>query len=199
MGASFNYYTHEDNPSVKELKERFEEEREEAGWEYGKGGYSGSLYEKSGLTILDKTFENEDEAYNYLEENNCKWENAWAVPYKAVVNVDSTKKAKASQALEKVIGEREKLIKDGVSAIKNTKSKTIGCKNCGSSVNRKYVKNFDCVVCHHTNAYLTPTLSKRIEAKSLKITALKATLNKLNNDTKKEVGVHYIIGGWCSC
>ena len=199
MGSTLVTYTHRNNPTTDELHERFNDEAEMAGEECGKGGYSGSLYEKSGLTIIDKTFSSSDEAYDHICDNNGKWDNAWAVPYKATVTVPKSTLTSKKTQLAKAEADLKKLETDAIKAIKGTKSKTIGCKSCGSSINRKYVRSLDCNVCGKTDAFKTETLKKRIKTKQDKIITLKAEVRNMSNETVKKQGINYVVGGWCSC
>ncbi len=80
MGAMFETFTTEDHGNT-DLKRVYHDEVETACHENGHGGYSGTFAESPGLTIRAETFHNGDAAYEFLEENTRKWENAWAVRF----------------------------------------------------------------------------------------------------------------------
>lgn len=197
MGAEFDYYEHNNNPTHEELHERWDEAVEEARYENGNGGYTGSFAEKDGLTIKTTVHADYDSAMEELQ-NNPKWGNAWAVPYNAKVIIPKQNLSKKKESLDKVLKELEQLKTDGIIAIRNTKSKTIGCKTCGSSINRKCVNSFNCNVCNARDAFMTPTLAKRIESKHIKTAKIRKDISTLSSDTKQTTGINYVVGGICS-
>ena len=59
--------------SDNELLHAFQELCEQAAWDFGHAGYTGTLAEKSNAVINRDPFENYDAAYKHLIMNNDKW------------------------------------------------------------------------------------------------------------------------------
>ena len=81
MGADFAtlYVSSQDK---KKIKSQFEAEQDSDRHENGHS-YSGGLGMAPGLTIDDsKTYDSEENAYDYLIDKCQKWENAIGVPYR---------------------------------------------------------------------------------------------------------------------
>jgi hypothetical protein len=199
MGSEFNSYIHSSsNPTKSELRDEFRGEQEEARDQYGNDTYAGHLGIKGGLDIEDgRIFKDENEACDYIEEHNGKWDSALAVPFKARVSVPSSSRTKAIEAVTKCEKDLADFRVKTLSDIKATKSKTIGCKNCGSSTNRKFVNSFNCVVCGSKNAYLSTTSLNRIKAKQVKLDNFRDKRNNITGGFKDAQGVKYMVGGWC--
>lgn len=80
MGAEFQTYevTAKDK---KELKKKYNALVKEALYDHGHSGYTGSIAESAGLTIVEEEL-SEEEAETYIDENAKKWENTLAVKIK---------------------------------------------------------------------------------------------------------------------
>jgi hypothetical protein len=75
MGAEFQMEICERD----DVKVFGEEVMEQARYDHGHGGYSGTFAECHGVTITGKEFASLTDAQEYLEENCEKWENILAV------------------------------------------------------------------------------------------------------------------------
>jgi hypothetical protein len=192
MGSAFNYYKY--NGSKEDIYNDFSEHQEEECHANGSDTYAGHLGTLPGLEIVAITpFAEMRAARNYIEENHSKWEAAMAVPYKGEVSTfDAVSKKVLQQrkALEKeILDMRQKFLK----SMKSTKSKTIGCKRCGSSIGRRYLYSAQCPVCSKKDAFYSNTQISALAAKKKRLAALlKKSLNKI-----KKSGPNYVIGGWC--
>ncbi len=62
----------------------------------------------------------------------------------------------------------------GAHNVQNLQAKYISCKRCGSKVNKDYIHNNSCPVC--CNNMLSDTVQKRLEAFSVRIDGLKASI-----------------------
>lgn len=58
--------------------------------------------------------------------------------------------------------------------VQNLQAKYIGCKRCGSKVNKDYIHNNSCPVCR--NNMLSDTVQKRLDAFNARIDGLKASI-----------------------
>lgn len=194
MGAEFNYYIH--RGAKDELEEYHNEHQSEMRATYGNDTYAGHIgimpggIDSAGVT----PFPTRNEAVAYLDENHCKWDCAMAVPFKgSVQSCDARSK--------RIIVQRQKAAKDLVNAratimskIKSTKSKTIGCKYCGSAISRRFLHGADCPVCKKADVLLSKTQVQKLQRLEAKLKKLRA--EPLNRDEK--AGVNYVVGGWCS-
>jgi hypothetical protein len=82
MGAVFNYETYSGDLSTKEMKEAFEADVEQCQWENGHS-YSGGIGMLRYVdTVKHITFDSFEEAEEYVDEKQNKWDGAMAVRYK---------------------------------------------------------------------------------------------------------------------
>lgn len=81
MGAWFDMHDFDGTLSTTELRKRFKDHQDDCAYEDGHS-YSGRLNMCPGLDVEDKTFENYNEAVEYIQTKAEKWENAVAVRYK---------------------------------------------------------------------------------------------------------------------
>lgn len=191
MGSRFNTYTY--NGAAKELSDFHSEYQHEERLEGGSDTYAGHLgILADGLHIVDvKPYAFASDAREYIENNHSKWNCAFAVPFKGEVrDYDSASK--------KIIAQRKKAELDlalskrkFLKQIKSTKSKTIGCKKCGSAITRSYLSEAVCPVCR--GDLLTATQLSQLKSRKIK-------LSKLNQQSLQKIsktGTCYIVGGWC--
>jgi hypothetical protein len=81
MGAEFCSTTFTAKTS-KQVKEKHDELVEQAQYDHGHSGYSGSFAESPGVTVLPAEFDSVENAEEYIDENAKKWENSLAVRIK---------------------------------------------------------------------------------------------------------------------
>ena len=132
MGANFHYYIYREVESdLDEFHSEYQHCLEEGSDSYR--GHLGVL--PSGLRFAEiEPFAEASEVIEYLEDNHYKWDCALAVPFHGELRQHDfkskiTQRKKTKQGLVQL---EEKFLKQ----IKSTKSKTIACKSCGSSVSR---------------------------------------------------------------
>jgi hypothetical protein len=83
MGAEFQYYSFKKKPT----QEEYDTMCEQAAWDYGHAGYSGTLAEAFGPMIeADMHFKSADLAETWLCDNADKWEPATLVSYETPEN-----------------------------------------------------------------------------------------------------------------
>ena len=74
MGAQFDGTVIRNAKNETEAIQMCHQAIKDSAWENGHGGYSGTLAEAHGATIdRSKTFDNTDDAWEYLEEVAEKW------------------------------------------------------------------------------------------------------------------------------
>ncbi len=81
MGASVDTRTIKD-ASREDLKKLFENATEEARYNNGNSGYTGTIAEMSSIgSFVDKEYDSAFEAEDYIVDNHDKWDQAMAVSY----------------------------------------------------------------------------------------------------------------------
>lgn len=80
MGASVEFYKVKAK-NVSDLQVKYAELVQDALYDHGHLGYSGSIAESGGLRILTISM-TEDEAEDYIEKNAQKWGDTLAIPVK---------------------------------------------------------------------------------------------------------------------
>jgi hypothetical protein len=81
MGAQLNIQIITARNRV-EVEAKFQAAQERAYWEYGHGGYTGTIAEAHGVEVIAKEFDSHDEAWEYIDEHATKWGPALAVRLK---------------------------------------------------------------------------------------------------------------------
>jgi hypothetical protein len=82
MGTALDTITLGDLPR-SDLKKKFAEATEEARYENGHGGYTGTIAEMSTIArFVDRECASRDEAENHIGENHNKWDQAMAVSFR---------------------------------------------------------------------------------------------------------------------
>jgi len=196
MGSQFNTYEPGEDTDIEQIKIEFAAHQEDCCYEGGRDAYAGHLGIKNGLRVRkDKIFEDLDAAVDWIDLHNCKWDAADCVPYKSKVTGYDAASRKIVNQIARLKKELDEFDATIVKELKKAKSKTIGCKRCGSSINRKYLDALHCPICNKMDAFCTSTNKKRFERLKAKI----QTLKDKPLVEKKVNGVRYVIGGNCSC
>lgn len=83
MGAEFDSRRYPDSLGIKKITEAWASDVETAAYEYGHGGYTGTIAEFTNSISWqrDRVFDNAEKAEEWLEDNHNKWDNAMAVLY----------------------------------------------------------------------------------------------------------------------
>lgn len=134
-----------------------------------KEGCSG-LY--NGIRWLDgNIYDSYDEAMDALEKLDRGNYDNLAVLYKSYAHVKRTKKMEALQERMFQVQEAKRVLDNkSVKELSARKSQYLGCKNCGSKLATKYIKNSKCPLC---GAELrSDTVMARLNAMSDKFSAL---------------------------
>lgn len=193
MGAEFNYYRYTGDKS--EMSHYHEDTQIYERQQYGSDTYSGHLgILPCGLEVSSvKEFSNVNDAREYLQANHSKSESALAVPYMGNKDTHDASSKDLIRRKKKLFNEIKDFSAKKLKEIKAAKSKTIGCKPCGSSVSRKFLRGIDCPVCGEREVFYTTTNKKVLALKKQKYIDLER--RPLKSKAKK--GVCYLIGGWC--
>lgn len=82
MGATNVSFTMAGDSNTKEVRERFDEIREECLYEYGHDPYNGTFSTIRDIKFSSETFDDIEKAEDYCLEKAEKWEYAIACKYK---------------------------------------------------------------------------------------------------------------------
>lgn len=203
MGAHNIEFDIPDGPRsdvIKAFKEQRESDRDCNGHQEG---YSGDFQTVSDVKIHDKVFDSYNEAHEYCLDNAQKWDYVVAVKYKQSISNKKSLPKKILDLKNKIKNEIDMLQKLKTSIgeeVVNAKSKTIGCKNCDSKINRKFINknSLSCPVCRST--LLSDTNQKRIKNKEDRIKSLQDNLkkeeSKFLNKNNKLAKLRWLVAGW---
>jgi hypothetical protein len=203
MGAHNIEFDIPDGPRsdvIKAFKEQRESDRDYNGHQEG---YSGDFQTVSDVKIHDKVFDSYNEAHEYCLDNAQKWDYVVAVKYKQSISNKQSLPKKILDIKNKIKNEIDMLQKLKTSIgeeVVNAKSKTIGCKNCDSKINRKFINknSLSCPVCRST--LLSDTNQKRIKNKEDRIKSLQDNLKKEEsnflNKNNKLAKLRWLVAGW---
>ena len=204
MGANLDYRNYK-NYNEK-VKERWDSSVEQAGYNGGQGGYSGTIYELGkGFNLSNHIANNENDALEYIEGHQQKWDRALGIRYKrscGIVKSDVNKQKKLQLTSDRYERNYSEMLMNIQSAFKKRKSKLVGCSHCGSRLNKEYVKingseDIKCPLCG--NSLLSDTDHKRLANAHSKVKkAHQEVRNFSPRETKKGTSLGIIVGGWCS-
>lgn len=193
MGHSIQFYEVEVSKGKKgqdEIERLANYEAEEY------GDYRSPL--NSAIRWIDVTYDSYEEAENaILNVHDKGWYDQLAVKYKSYKPKEKTKA---------IINQEERLVKlkedledyFDKNALKNKKTQYVGCKNCGSKINKDYISGAShywnkCNVCSHSLA--SKTTLKTIENKKLKIEELEEKVKKMiiENNQKGKATLKWLV------
>lgn len=139
-----------------------------------------------------KIFNSYEEAENALEDRRSEWSRNYT-GYVAFRDIDSVKESKQLMELKKKIDtEREKEIRYGLdNNVKDQKADYIGCRKCGSKINKSYIQANRCPVCDFD--LRSDTFKKRMAGYQEKIDKLMKELNEEKKKNAAKAPVKYLV------
>ena len=172
MSHNKEYRTYTERKSEKAITDEINAYVKKATWRECGGG--GGLYGR--IRFIDKVMPDYDSAYEYISQNDRGDYDNLAVKYKEMPHGKSTKKLDELKEKLKVAYNDYEALNNHVAA-KDFKSEFVGCKHCGSKINREYIRSNACPVCR--GDMRSDTTQKRLEN-------MRAKVNRLRNDIKDE-------------
>lgn len=138
---------------------------------------------------MDNSYE---EAENALEDRRSEWSRNYT-GYVAFRDIDSVKESKQLMELKRKIDtEREKEIRYGLdNNVKDQKADYIGCRKCGSKINKSYIQANRCPVCDFD--LRSDTFKKRMAGYQEKIDKLMKELNEEKKKNAAKAPVKYLV------
>lgn len=142
MGHMIEHFSYKESINKKSILNELDDYMRKATWQ--SGGDSLNMIRWYDNTICPDY----DSAIQFLEENDRGWYDNLAVKYKKLDNSKSSKKLddlnlKYKEAYKKYHDLTTKVV------FKEFKSQYIGCKNCGSKLNKDYLNTNFCPLCKH--------------------------------------------------
>lgn len=140
MSHNIEYY---DYPTAKKkavIESDLQAYARQATWQEGGGGLN------SPIRWYDEVCDDYESAKEFISNHDKGWYDQLAVKYR---HFDKPLSSKKLAELNVQISEtRQKLRElDGKVAFKEFKAQFISCKNCGSKLNKDYIKRNTCVLC----------------------------------------------------
>ena len=215
MGGEYNTRIYEGKLSKDKVRKMAQDTTDEMNYEDGSGSYSGHWGVKNGgIDFCSTTFATENDAENWLADNNDKWGNIGACYFDNQVGTKAqrTRVDKLNVKLNELnsnhtvlVADVEDISKGALTKMKSIKSKTKGCKACGA---RHIVRDLTSTTCKCGVTLLSDTEVKRIaNAETKARTKVAKSYEKIQKDTqtlselKAKIGIvqGWLVGGWCSC
>lgn len=198
MGAEFRSWNGGECDSAT-LRKKFAEHQEDERDQNGNDIYSGHLGIVDGLNVTSRQFDTYEQAEDWLMDNAQKWESAEAVQYKGTVKKRTQSAQTASDRYERLNTEYNDFDKTVLKEVKSAKSKTIGCKHCGSNISRKYLTGLYCPVCHSANEFINDTRKNQKKRLGERVSEAREKFRNHNNKAKDTAGYLWLVGGTCPC
>ena len=170
MGHAIEHFTFPEKTSKGLISAELNERVSAASWEEGGSGLD------SPIRWIDKVLPDYESALAYIQEIDRGWYDQIAVKFKQSEPVKPTKKLQEMNIkLRELQQEYEMASRKVVAA--DFKSDFVGCKNCGSKINREYIKSNACPVCKY---------DMRSDTIKSNLTRMKERITKLRNEIKEE-------------
>jgi hypothetical protein len=197
MGAVDIWFISDGKMSKSEIEAKIEQKRDQdRSYNGHQEGYSGDWQTINHIAFPGNFFKTKDEAFEYCREN-CDKRSGLAVRFKSV-DENSIKANKKLLKAEELIKECLKLEEEIYKKItetkasifeeaKSSKSKSIGCKECGSSINRAHLKSMNCPVCQNdftseTNKGKLAKLADKREKAAVQLNELRLKYKQIRSD-----------------
>jgi len=196
--GSCDYFVCIEAKNGKQLKEKIDSERDFMGSENGTGSYCGNWNAKeNGYRVLSYIANSYDVAYNYILDNNDKWNCVDAVK---VIEKQGTpaqnKRIKTQQELVNTLSNNPRnFIKDWVFKLHHAKSKTKSCKHCNTRLDVTYINTIHCSKCN--TSFLTQPQSTKLQKIKEKIKTQEEKLQKMIDNKGGKTKEYWLVGGWC--
>ena len=137
-----------------------------------------------------ETFESFEDAEEYAESISDKWRRKYNIclPFKDTTESKETQKiAELKERIRQTYEKRDSYIE--THHVKSFKAAFIGCQRCGSKINREYLRNDHCPICHAE--LRSETVIKTIKSYDRKILNMEKKLRE--EKSKQKLPVKYVV------
>ena len=170
------------------IENELQEYARRATWEEGGGGLPSSI------RWYDEVCEDRESARDFLEAHDRNWYDQLAVKYRHFDKPLSSKKLDELKAQLRETSQKLRELESKV-AFKEFKAQYISCKNCGSKLNKDYIKRNHCVVCGYDMRSDTTksTIARLAEKTKTLEKAIRAEEKKLAEKKVKEAKEYWLV------
>lgn len=175
MGHCINYHSFPVETPKKDIQEAMNCE----------AAYDHSSLDKA-IRFYDDVLPNYDEAKKFIQNHDSGWYDQLAVQY---LDLPQGFSSKTLDALDAKLGEASKALRAAVDTVTviQVKAQYIGCKSCGSKLNKKFLKSNFCPICHADMR--SETQLQKIQRLQDKVDALTAQYSEERKKLAKKHGV----------
>ena len=185
---NIEYYDYPVTKKQSAIENELQAYARQATWGEGGGGLS------SAIRWYNDVCEDQESAREFIEEHDRNWYDQLAVKYR---RFDKPLNSKKLDELKAQLSEtRQKLQElDSKVAFKEFKAQYISCKNCGSKLNKDYIKRNTCVMCGHDMRSDTTksTIARLAEKAKTLESAIRAEEKKLAEKRVKEAKEYWLV------
>lgn len=189
----------------RQVTKQWRADRAEAEYEDGHGAYAGTIATMHGdPDFFDQRKSSQREAEEFCLDKHDKWSAPIACSF-LVAAKPSTRDQNRMAKAEKKFTAAGNALDEAAGKIYNeffaAKSQMVGCKGCGSRLNREKLRKICrvdllCPLCRQS--LLSPTAQKRItRLKEKKAAAQAAVTEARKPKPSKKIG--WVVGGWAAC
>jgi len=141
MSHNIHHNTYPENVNKKQVQAYWDNYAAHEDWQEGCSGLD------SPIRWLDFVCADYNSAMQYIESHDKGWYDSLAVKFK---NTAKIKKTKKHEDLERRYKETVNQLREIENTLfcKDFKSQYLGCKKCGSKLNKDYLKSNKCPLCH---------------------------------------------------
>lgn len=164
MSHNINYSIYSISVKEKTINEEINEYVKKATWEEGGHGLLNPI------RFIHQVLPDYESAKEFIEKQDKGWYDNLAVMFKQLPKNKTSKKLDTlKEKLNETVKTHNEL--DKMVIVSTFKAEYIGCKHCGSKLNKNYLKTNYCPLCH--NDMRSETVLKKINILKEKITNIR--------------------------
>lgn len=182
MSHEIEYYTYKDGTDLKKICAGIDEHVRHA--TYREGGH-GLI---SAIRFIDQVMADYDDAMDYIKGHDRGNYDQLAVKFRKLPHGKTTKKIDELNKKIKAARQEYYALNNEVPA-KTFKAEYVGCRHCGSKINRTYIKSNYCPVCH--GDMRSETILNKLDALRKKIERWSADLQVEERKLAEKYGEIY--------
>ena len=183
MGHNILHRNYPQNVDKKEVQRDLDNYAAHEGWQEGVSGLSNPI------RWVNFICDSYDDALAYIESHDNGWYDQLAVMYR--VAPKKNEKAMKLEAAEKAAYQKYAEL-GRVLYVNTVTSAFIGCKRCGSKLNRTYIKKNTCPLCGED--FRSDTTKSRIQAAKKKWESAKQNLDGyLRSESQKSKEIRWLV------
>lgn len=167
---NINYEVFSVKMSERDMNDELNRYVKQATWQEGGHGLDHPI------RFIDRVMPDYNSAKEFIDKNDKGWYDCLAVKFKEMPRNKSTKKLDALQQKRREMYLEYNELNQKVFAVE-FKAEFVGCKHCGSKINRNYIKSNFCPICR---------TDMRSETTLKKLNTMKAKIEKIDKEISDE-------------